>query len=538
MNKIKISSILLGASMFFTGASGIIIQNILSVTSSSILGNTFVQFAVTISIMMGSMGIGSYLQKYLNGKLLRYFVLTEIFLFFITVISPLFLYSVYVYAPSHFSFFQYLITFSVGTLIGLEIPLISRINQKYQPDLKRNIGNIFLFDYIGSMIGGLMWAYLIIGRMDLTDAAFLTGSLNLLVALITIMYFENTSKGLYRKLSPFLICLLVIPLFSYKDIIHRSSSQRLYEEPIIFQKTTKYQNLVVTHDSEINDYRLFINGNLQFSSLDEKIYHEFLVDIPMRTAKERKNVLILGGGDGLALREVLEYEDVESVTLVDLDPEMISLFKNNELLSSLNGNSFKNSKVLTKEIPKTDTELKRRILKDNHKISEVTVYTIDAFNFIRDTDKLFDIIIIDFPDPNHVELSKLYSLEFYKHMANILTDEGVFSIQSTSPYHAKEAFWCIGRTLMSCDYLVIPYHYNIPSFGDWGWFVGTKNLMDIEDRLKRANFNAKTSFISNDIVSASLSFGKPLYHTENYEINTLLNPVLLHLYVEKSWKVE
>jgi spermidine synthase len=558
---LNIPTILLASSMFFTGASGFIIQNILSVTASSILGNTFVQFGITTSLMLGSMGIGGALQKYIKNNLLEKFVLVEMFLVLLTGFAPIGLYYTYAVMPEHFTLIQYTWITMVGLLIGFEIPLISRINEKYQPDLSENLASIVTMDYIGSMVGGIVWTFFFLGKMDVSTSAFLTAFINMGVALMTYFYFVNLGKKKVNgKIVLFLIfCITAISIAPFYVTQWRVDlQQRLFDNKIVFNQTTKYQNLVLTHNNKIDDYRLFINGNLQFSSLDEKIYHENLVHPVMTIKKQHKNVLVLGGGDGMAVRELLKYDDVENITLVDLDKGMIDLFKNDPILTKLNDSAFYNAKVrssignvklidLKKTVFVNETKYNTETQKfdiNPVKLASVNVFTLDAYNFVKDFDDVkYDVVIIDFPDPSIIELNKLYTTEFFIHLRSMVKDDTMIVIQSTSPYHAKEAYLCIGRTMEGVGFKTIPFHDNVPTFGDWGWYLAWSDNTSKDEMYSKLNNIDKfgvdeLSYITPEIFKSNLHFGKNVLMTSNKDVNTLMNPVLINYYVTDGWKIE
>lgn len=561
----NVPTLLLASSMFFTGASGFIIQNILSVTASSILGNTFVQFGITTSLMLGSMGVGGTLQKYIKNNLLEKFVLIEMFLVLLTGFAPIALYYSYAVMPEHFTLIQYSWITLVGLLIGFEIPLISRINEKYQPDLSENLASIVTMDYIGSMVGGIAWTFFFLGKVDVSTSAFLTASINMGVALMTYFYFirldrKKTGTKISYKIIGFLIfCIAAIAIAPmYVTQWRVDLQQRLFEDRIVINKTTKYQNLVLTHNNAVDDYRLFINGNLQFSSLDEKIYHENLVHPIMTLKKEHKNVLVLGGGDGMAVRELLKYDDVENITLVDLDKGMIDLFKTNPILTKLNDSSFYNARVSTvignvNEIDLVknvyvnedvyDTSTQKTTVKHN-KLATVDVFTLDAYNFVKDFDGVkFDVVIIDFPDPSIIELSKLYSTEFFIHLKTMIKGDTRIVIQSTSPYHAKEAYLCIGRTMEGVGFKTIPFHDNVPTFGDWGWYLAWQDdtsKRDVYEQIDNMGGFKITdlSYLTPEIFKSNIHFGKDLLTSEHTDVNSLMDPVLLTYYVQDGWKID
>jgi len=565
-------SLMLYLSLFFMASCGISYEYNFSKISSDLLGNSVRQWAIIIGLMMLFMGIGSDLQKYFNDKkLLDKFILFEILLGLIGGFgSIIMLYSFGSYRD-HFVLIQYLLIILVGLLIGLEIPLLSRINEKYTTSLKFNIGNILKMDYIGSFAGALIWVFVLPKFFNLIEISFILGFVNIAVALATLLYFK---KDLNHKNS--LLILIFVSLFGISYGFVESddwafySEQKLFQDKIVFSKTTTYQHIILT-ESKSNDIFCYINGNLQFSSIDEFIYHEMLVHPAMLFSeyKKRKRVLILGGGDGLAVRELLKYKNVKDITLADLDPEMTRIASENEYLIDLNANSLKNSKITVLEnnsladaindnnynkkdsifIP-NQNQFKNR---SNSFVTEVSIINIDAYKFIEQISGVYDVIIIDFPDPNSLELSKLYSRGFYQRIFKKLSKNGIVVQQSTSPYHTKEVFLTIGRTMEAGGLTVVPYHENIPTFGEWGFWIGGRDIdfgsnysTKLLERLKSLDYNSvieerfvekgeQLQFITSDIIQSSFNFGKNMLETEDEKVNTIVTDIIFEQYYN-AWK--
>ena len=198
-------------------------------------------------------------------------------------------------------------------------------------------------------------------------------------------------------------------------------------------------------------HRLFLNGNLQFAERDEYRYHEALVHPAMAafSAGGPKRVAVLGGGDGMAVREVLKYPSVESVTLVELDPAMTKLFSEQPTLVKLNGGALTSPKV--------------------------KVVNTDAFALAGEagTDT-FDVIIVDFPDPTNFSIGKLYTNSFYALLDKRLSASGYAVIQTTSPLVARKSYWTVAATIESVGLTATPYHAHVPSFGEWGFIIASR----------------------------------------------------------------
>ncbi len=532
---------------FVMGGCGIAYEYTLSKISSDLLGNSVAQWAIIIGLMMFFMGIGSDLQKYIRDEnILDRFIVFEIVQGMLGAFGPIALFYIFGSYRDYYILVQYFLVVSIGLVIGLEIPLLMRINQRYTPDLKINLGGILRMDYIGAFVGAVFWLFVLLRFLSLIQVGFVLGLLNVLVSGITFFYFRRVSlrRVLYSSLIAFSLLLIVIG-FANAPTWSRFAEQQLFLDRIIFSKTTRYQHIVIT-ETDSGDIYCYINGNLQFSSVDEHIYHEFLVHPVMQLAPARRKVLVLGGGDGLAVRELLEYPDVESITLVDIDPEMTDIARDNPEISRLNKNSLKNDRLgILKNHALVETGTQEVTLEDQTRFNSgrreavATVYTVnlDAKKFVEQISGVYDVIIIDFPDPNNIELAKLYSLGFYRKIYTKLSQYGVMVQQSTSPVHAKEAFLCIGRTMAEAGLAVVPFHHNVPTFGEWGWWVGGRDDAYSPSRIKRAlespaPIAAPTRYLSTDLLSASLVFGKGSFDTVNDDVNTILNNTVYKYYFD------
>jgi len=553
-SRLNPASALLCLCMFASGACGIILEYIQASLAAMILGNAFEQWAMVIGLMMFWMGFGSLIQAGISKeRLVHAFIGIEITLALAGGYSPTLTYLSYGYT-SHYSLVLYFFVSVIGILIGLEIPVIIRINNDFSKELSTNLGNILSADYIGSLAGALIYVFVLLRFFPITEAAFLTAGMNFFLALVTFLYF--TRKQIIRRNIPLLVimavtCAAVIFGFMNNRRWQITSEQSLYDDPIVYSRTSQYQHIVITHFKPLNEIRLFLNGNLQLCSTDEARYHESLVHPAMALARTRSRVLILGGGDGCALREVLKYPDVEMVSLVDLDPAMTTLAATHPLLVRLNGHAFDNARVTTLTgsgvSPGDFCQIyqgasgRRRKPADVRHVAEVRVMNLDADKFLEQVKGLWDVIIVDMPDPSTPELTKLYAREFYLKVRHRLAKTGIVSVQATSPYLAKESYLCIGRTLAAAGFSILPYHENVPSFGDWGWFLCARKSWDQglgKQRIAALEFAVPTRFLTPGVFRRGLVFGKDMNQSRYTGINTLLFPVLLSYYNHESWLLE
>ncbi|MFK5892017.1 MAG: polyamine aminopropyltransferase [Pseudomonadota bacterium] len=544
---------LLGFCMFSTGASGLVNEYILATMSTYILGNSIEQFSIIIASMMLMMGLSGWVQQSISDtKLISSFINIEVLMAILGSFAPIAIYTAFGLLHDHFLIVHYFFILSIGFLIGFEIPIVMRIINSYAVDIKHNLKVVYAMDYIGAFVGAIIWVKYLLHNYPLTEISFIVSGFNFLIASLTIIYFFK--KKLITHLSILLILAVTALLLIYGYQQNRDWNiyleQKFYDDPIVESLTSKYQHLVLTENKKLADIRLYINGNTQFSSLDEVRYHELLVHPAMNLAKKIDNVLILGGGDGLALREVLKFKQVKQVTLVDLDPQMVQLASTNTHLIKLNQSAFADARVHTLVSDAlTDIDVKSIYLSTQETDSvaewaaQVDVYHIDADRFISQLHpQKWDVVIIDFPDPSSIELTKLYSREFYRKLKQIVNDDVVIAVQSTSPYHAKEAFITILNTIKSAGFKVLPYHQNVPSFGDWGYHLAWMNGVSVIEMKKQIKdisfFKTDSQYITAEVLNAALVFGKNELQSDHQCINTLMQPCLLNLYQNYSWLLD
>jgi spermidine synthase len=412
------------------------------------------------------------------------------------------------------------------------------------PSLKHNLGLILKMDYIGSFIGALVWVFVLPIFFNVLEISFFLGVINVSVALFAWLWFYPWMQ--YPRIVPALgllvLVILAIGLYNGESITTHAE-QKLYRDRIVFTRTTTYQRIVITRN-DARDFYFYINGHLQFSSLDEYIYHEFLVHPVMSSLKQRKNILVLGGGDGLAVREILKYDDVESITLVDIDPEMTTLAVTNPELVALNQGSLKNAKVHNIQAAGIKQGEKVKLTQygsghfrrhKRHDEVDIHLYNIDAYNFVQSISGMFDAIIIDFPDPNNEDLAKLYSLEFYAMLKDKLAFDGLIIQQSSTPSLAKEVFLIVGRTMKAAGLERLPLHQYVPSFGDWGWWVAGHQERYGKGRLKASLSQADpipvdVRYITNDLISAGMQFGKNALKSSLQDVNKLMDKRIYYHY--------
>lgn len=495
--------ILMLTTLIISGCS-MVYELIISAVSSYLVGDSTLQYSVTIGLYMFALGIGSFLSKFVKKELFSSFAAVEICIGVIGGTSSLVLFLANLYIESYDAV-MYIEIILIGTLAGLEIPLLTRIIEEDRKELRLTLSSIFSFDYIGGLIGAIAFPMLLLPHLGYFATAFLAGSFNLICAVVIIFRFRNRLRKslVFRTVSVVLLVVMTAGIV-FSENISRVIEGGLYRDDIIHIEQTSYQKIVVTRHKD--DIRLYIDGNCQFSSADEYRYHEGLVHIPMMYADKHDKVLILGGGDGLAVRELLKYQDVREITMIDLDKGMTDLCSTDKQISEINGGSLSSEKL--------------------------TIINMDAYQYLKETDEIYDVIIVDLPDPNNEALNKLYSNIFYRLCSQHLTDTGVMNVQSTSPYYAPRAFWCISRTIGSEGMEVKPYHLQVPAFGDWGFNMASRSELGAKHELL-----PDTRFLRSDNIDSLFCFGKD-ETDDGTDINQLTKPVLIQYYNDavRNWE--
>ncbi len=489
-------------SVFILSLCGIIYELVLGSLASYLLGNPVQQYSITIGVFLSSMGLGSYLSRFLEKDLLKTFVRVEVTLGLAGGLSVIILNYLFSFSASFYALHIFFLSV-IGTLVGLEIPLLTRILKSYG-SLKDIISSVLTLDYIGGLAGSLLFPLVLFPYAGRFLTSLLVGMMNVAVAIYVIYmirdYRERRRDILFAVISLLILLILIVN----SDWLNSIIQKKMFYDDIVFSKRSKYQEIVLTRSGD--DFRLYLDGSLQFSTSDEYRYHEMLVyPALLASGREISRVLVMGGGDGLAVREILKFDPVKSITLVDLDEYMVDLAKNNSTMRMINGDSLRNRRV------------------------EVIIG--DAYTYLVNNKSGFDVIIADFTDPHDETISKLYTVEFFRLVKKSLKPGGIFITQSTSPLFAKEAFWCINRTMSSVFKRVYPYHAFIPTFGDWGFNLASDRSLDFNsDSMSKTEgrFYSRENLIASTVFPADSSI-------VDTEINTFNKPVLYKYYL-KGWK--
>ncbi len=492
---------MLFASAFVIATSGLIYELVAGALASYLLGDSVTQFSLIIGTYLSAMGFGAYLSKYIDRALISRFVEIEIAVALVGGFEAPMLWTAFVYTPA----FQPLLfgtAFVIGTLVGVELPLLMRILEE-DTSLKELVARVLFLDYIGALFAAVLFPLLLVPRLGLFRTSLFFGLANAAVALAIAMSIRQPSpaRTRLRVLSGFAIVLLLAG-FATAGVVEERLENDLYADPVVFKQVTPYQRIVLTHRG--GDTRLFLNGALQFSSKDEYRYHEALVHAGLGALEAPKRVMVLGGGDGLAVREILRYPSVESVVVVDLDPAMTELFRDRDELSALNDSALSDPRV--------------------------HVQNVDAFAYLRDAvPELQDAIVIDLPDPNSYGLGKLYTNHFYRLLGRWLAPDGLLTVQATSPMFARRSYWCIVETIGHEGFWTQPYHAFLPSFGEWGFVLAGKGRVP-----QGWSLPGGLRFIDQETLATLFHFPRDLARVPS-PVNRLDNQLLVRLY-EEEWE--
>ena len=490
------------ASVFVVAACGLVYELAAGALASYLLGDSILQFSTVIGCYLFAMGVGSWLSQFFDRQLPAHFLRIELLVALAGGLLPAALFLANAFIPGSFRWVLYVLVATVGILVGLEIPLVMRI-------LKRNVAfkdvvsQVLTFDYLGALAVSVAFPLILVPQLGLIRTGLLFGLLNAAVAVWALWLFRFELRQFKaHALACGLTLAVLAAAFVGANHITTLAEDKFYQDRIVFTAASPYQRIVVTQGKL--GHRLFLNGNLQFAERDEYRYHEALVHPAMAAFSSTgpKRVAVLGGGDGMAVREILKYPSVESVTLVELDPAMTKLFSEQATLVKLNGGALTSPKV--------------------------KVVNTDAFGWLERGTDTFDVIIVDFPDPTNFSIGKLYTNSFYALLDKRLSASGYAVIQTTSPLVARKSFWTVAATIESVGLTATPYHAHVPSFGEWGFIIASRRPWHVP-----ASLPAGLRFL--DLPSLPVLFDFPLDMARvPTEVNRLSNQVLVTTY-EQEW---
>ncbi|MEJ8835644.1 polyamine aminopropyltransferase [Ramlibacter sp. AN1133] len=488
------------ASVFVVAACGLVYELAAGALASYVLGDSVLQFSTVIGTYLFAMGLGSWLSRFFERQLPAHFLRIELLVALVGGGLPALLFLAHAWQPDAFRGLLYGLVLLVGMLVGLEIPLVMRI-LKRNVALRELVSQVLTFDYLGALAVSIAFPLVLVPQLGLIRTGLLFGLMNAGVAFWALWLFRHELR---RRAAHALACVLTVgalgAAFAGSQQITSLAEDRFYQDKIILAESSPWQRIVVTQGRA--GVRLFLNGNLQFAQSDEYRYHEALVHPAMAAHGAPRKVAVLGGGDGLAVRELLRYPAVESITLVDLDPNITRLFAQDPALVQLNGGSLRSPKV--------------------------RVVNTDAFQWLQQVDDVFDVIVVDFPDPTNFSIGKLYTNAFYALLEQRLAASGYAVVQTTSPLVARQSFWTVVATIESVGLQAFPYHANVPSFGEWGYILASRRPWRAPEALPPG-----LRFLTVQGVPALFDFPADMARVPG-EVNRLSNQVLVTTY-EREW---
>ncbi|CAN7555093.1 polyamine aminopropyltransferase [Acidovorax sp. LjRoot117] len=524
-------------SVFVVAACGLLYELAAGALASYVLGDSVLQFSTIIGTYLFAMGVGSWLSRYFERQLPAHFLRIELLVALVGGALPATLFLANAYTPGAFRFLLYGMVMVVGTLVGLEIPLVMRI-LKRNVALKDLVSQVLTFDYLGALAVSLAFPLLLVPHLGLIRTGLLFGVMNAAVALWAVWLFRHELRRLRAHVAACAMVLaLLIAGFAGADHITSFAEDKFYQDRIVFSTASPYQRIVVTQGRL--GHRLYLNGNLQFAQADEYRYHEALVHPAMSAHGHPKRVAVLGGGDGMAVREILKYPSVESVTLVELDPAMTRIFSENPMLAQLNGNALRDPKVkiintdafgwLQGNTAEPGAEAQPPAASASGASSTGTAPRVPASPAaIPAALETFDVIVVDFPDPTNFSIGKLYTNSFYALLANRLAASGYAVVQTTSPLVARKSFWTVVQTMESVGLQTAPYHAHVPSFGEWGFVIASRRPWRLPETLPE-----HLRFLTLDSLPLLFDFPRDMARVPT-EVNRLSNQALVHTY-EREW---
>ncbi len=493
---------LLFLSVLVIATCGLIYELVAGTLASYLLGDSVTQFSTIIGLYLSAMGIGSYLSRFIQRGIAHRFVDIELAVALVGGFSAPALFVSFSYTD-HFRLLLYGVVLTIGTLVGLEIPLLLRL-LKNELEFKDLVSQVLTFDYIGALFASILFPLICVPRLGLMRTSLLFGLLNAAVGLWST-YLLRARLGATTFLRLRCVAVIILLFFGLvnADRFTTLMEDQVYSGEIVFARSSSYQRIVVTRDQ--SGFQLFLNGNLQFNSVDEYRYHEALVHPAFSARPTASRILVCGGGDGLALREILRYPQVKEVWLVDLDPAMTEIGATLPLLTDLNHEAYKDPRV--------------RVL------NEDAMVWLDQARELP----LFDLAIVDFPDPNNFALGKLYTTRFYHLLKRHVSPQGAIVVQSTSPLFTRISYWCIVHTMEAAGLQILPYHLSVPSFGEWGFVLASATPLE----LPRTTLPG-LSYLNDATLQGMFIFPRDMERVPA-EVNRLNNQVLVQYY-EAEWR--
>lgn len=484
------------AVVLITASSAIVYELLIGTLSTYLYGDSALQFSLTIGVYLASMGAGALFARRAVDDPLPRLIAVELAVSLMGGFSGVALYAAYALIPDAYLPFMVTWTAALGLLVGMELPLLAELLRR-GTGIKAAFATTLAWDYFGSLVGSLAFPLILLSTLGTVKTALATGAVNLVAVLLL-----RGGRGLAPlrgiRAAVLAVGLLLAAGLALAEHTVAWFEHRLYRDEIIWAQSTRFQRIVVTRYRD--DLRLYSDKELQFSSRDEYRYHEALVHPALAALRNPESVLVIGGGDGMAARELLKDSRVRLITLVDVDPQMTRLGKMLPQIVDLNRGSLSDPRV--------------RVVND------------DGHHFANTTRLTFDLVIVDLPDPRTEDIARLYSQQFYRLLRGRLNAHGAIVTQASSPYYTRESFWSIAATLRSVDLRVQPYRVNVPAFGEWGFVLASMDPVDWSS----LRLNLPHRYLDASVMQAAIKFDSDTSEPPNSPVSTLESPSVWRLY--------
>jgi spermidine synthase len=497
------AELLLYATVVIVSTCGLVYELVAGAASTYLLGDSVTQLSTVIGVHLSAMGVGAWLSKYVEERVAERFVDCQIAASFVGGLAAPLLYLTFA-ESSHVRLVLYLLVGATGVLVGAQLPLLMRVLRR-RVAFQDVVPRVLSLDYAGALVGALVFALVLLPHLGVLRTGIVFGMLGVLSALWGTWVLASSLEPRPLRVRAIVALAVLGGSLALSSRAVRAADEALLLHPVAFAKQTEYQRIVLTQSRA--GVSLWLDGNLQFASVDEYRYHEALVHPAFAVSRSHANVLVLGGGDGLAVREILRYPDVASVTLVDLDKGMTELARELAALRELNRASLADPRV--------------RVVND-----DAMVWIAEDHEGVP---KRFDVVVVDFPDPNNFALGKLYTVRFYRLLKERVAPGGVVVVQSTSPLVARRSFWCVVRSMEAAGFAVRPYHALVPSFGEWGYALGSLEPVPVPTRVP-----AGLRYLTDTLVASMFDLSPDMAAVE-VETNRLNNQMLVRYY-EEEWQ--
>ncbi|WP_043490989.1 MULTISPECIES: polyamine aminopropyltransferase [Streptomyces] len=438
--------------VFICAACGLVYELELVALASYLMGDSVTQASVVLSVMVFAMGLGSLLAKRLRCRAAVGFGAVEAVLALVGGCSAMALYACFVWSGQSRTA---LVGFSlaIGVLIGAEVPLLMTLIQRVRrQDAGGAVADLFAADYVGALVGGLAFPFLLLPALGQLTGALVTGAVNAVAGGALVLWLFRRDLSARARWTLVVANVVVLALLAAAAALtpafERAARRAVYGPDIRVAVRTGVQEIVLTGGgADGRPLSLFLDGRLRVSGRDELSYHEALVHPAM--AGPHRRVLVLGGGDGLAAREVLRYGGVRSVTVVEIDAEVVRLARTDPGLTALNAHAYRDPRV--------------------------RVVTADAFDWLRRADGgagpynsaggpalsrtpgPYDVVVCDLPDPGITPSTKLYSQEFYGLVERALAPGGRLAVHAGTLSARPRAYWTVEATVRSVGLRTAPY---------------------------------------------------------------------------------